>query len=238
MPTGFTVTPDTKIDPNSELAKYVTQEEIDDFGFRCANIVCDEEKNATLVPLRAALDRKDTDFVVKFIKDNNLSVDVSMRDKRTPLMYSSFRNDVDTSNALINLGADIRVKDRFGLSPMAYAIMLNSVDTAKILLGKGVKFEEVEYVAYFILNSNDYGWMSSLIIDGNDITINYAIDPDHPGRYPDTDINNPACVETCDGDKVEPLKYVVSKNLPQMAELMLSKGYKPKKFEIGSGYKV
>ena len=235
MPTGFTITPDTKIDPNSELAKYVTQEEIDDFGFRCANIVCDEEKNATLVPLRAALDRKDTDFVVKFIKDNNLSVDVSMRDKRTPLMYSSFRNDVDTSNALINLGADIRVKDRFGLSPMAYAIMLNSLDTAKILLGKGVKFEEVEYVAYFILNSNDYGWMSSLIIDGNDITINYAIDPDHPGRYPDTDINNPACVETCDGDKVEPFKYVVSKNLPQMAELMLSTGYKPKEFKMGSG---
>lgn len=150
-------------------------------------------------------------------------------------MYSSFRNDINTSSALINLGADIRAKDRFGLSPMAYAIMLNSVDTAKILLEKGVKFEEVEYVAYFILNSNDYGWMSSLIIDGNDITIDYAIDPDHPGRYPDTDINNPACVETCDGDKVEPFKYVVSKNLPQMAELMLSTGYKPKEFKMGSG---
>ncbi|WP_314068918.1 ankyrin repeat domain-containing protein [Campylobacter showae] len=147
MPTGFTITPDTKIDPNSELAKYVTQEEIEAFGFGVRDIVCDEEKNTTLVPLRAALDRKDTDFVVKFIKDNNLSVDVSMRDKRTPLMYSSFRNDVDTSNALINLGADIRAKDRFGLSPMAYAIMLNSVDTAKILLDKGVKFEEVEYVS-------------------------------------------------------------------------------------------
>ena len=236
MPTGFTVTPDTKIDPNSELAKYVTQEEIDDFGFRCADIVCDKEKNATLVPLRAALDRKDTDFVVKFIKDNNLSVDVEMRDKRTPLMYSSFRSDVNTSSALINLGADIRAKDRFGLSPMAYAIMLNSIDTAKILLEKGVKFEEVEYVAYFIINSKDsYGWMSSLIIDGNDITINYTIDPDHPGLYPDTDINNPVCVNTCASDKVEPFKYVVSKKLSQMAELMLSTGYKPKEFKIGSG---
>ena len=236
MPTGFTVTPDTKIDPNSELAKYVTQEEIDDFGFRCANIVCDEEKNATLVPLRAALDRKDTNFVVKFIKDNNLTADVEMRDKRTPLMYSSFRNDVNTSSTLINLGADIRAKDRFGLSPMAYAIMLNSLDTTKMLLGKGVKFEEVEYISYFIINSKDsYGWMSSLIIDDNNIAINYTIDPDHPGRYPDTDINNPACVETCDGDKVEPFKYVVSKNLSQMAELMLSTGYKPKEFKMGSG---
>ena len=232
MPTGFTITPDTKIDPNSELAKYVTQEEIDNFGFRCADIVCDEEKNATLVPLRAALDRKDTDFVVKFIKDNNLTADVSMRDKRTPLMYSSFRNDVNTSNALINLGADIRAKDRFGLSPMAYAIMLNSLDTAKILLEKGVKFEEVEYVAYFILDSKDnYEWISTLTIDDDNITINYKVDP----KYPDTDINNPACVETCDGDKVEPFKYVVSKNLPQMAELMLSTGYKPKEFKMGSG---
>ena len=236
MPTGFTVTPDTKIDPNSELAKYVTQEEIEAFGFGSSDIVCDKEKNATLVPLRAALDRKDTDFVVKFIKDNNLSVDVEMRDKRTPLMYSSFRNDVNTSSALINLGAEIRAKDRFGLSPMAYAIMLNSIDTAKILLEKGVKFEEVEYVAYFIINSKDsYGWMSSLIIDGNDITINYTIDPDHPGRYPDTDINNPVCVNTCTSDKVEPFKYVVSKKLSQMAELMLSTGYKPKEFEMGIG---
>ena len=232
IPTGFTITPDTKIDPNSELAKYVTQEEIDNFGFRCADIVCDKEKNATLVPLRAALDRKDTDFVVKFIKDNNLTADVSMRDKRTPLMYSSFRNDVNTSNALINLGADIRAKDRFGLSPMAYAIMLNSLDTANILLEKGVKFEEVEYVAYFILDSKDnYEWISTLTIDDDNITINYKVDP----KYPDTDINNPACVETCDGDKVEPFKYVVSKNLPQMAELMLSTGYKPREFKMGSG---
>ena len=231
MPTGFTVTPDTKIDPNSELAKYVTQEEIDDFSFRCADIVCDEEKNATLKPLRVALDRKDTDFVVKFIKDNNLTADVSMRDKRTPLMYSSFRNDVNTSNALINLGADIRAKDRFGLSPMAYAIMLNSVDTAKILLEKGVKFEEVKYVAYFILDSKDsYEWISTLTID-DDITINYKVDP----KYPDTDINNPACVERCTKDKVEPFKYVVSKKLSQMTELMLSTGYKPKEFKMGSG---
>ena len=146
-------------------------------------------------------------------------------------MYSSFRNDVNTSNALINLGADIRAKDRFGLSPMAYAIMLNSVDTAKILLEKGVKFEEVKYVAYFILDSKDsYEWTSTLTID-DDITINYKVDP----KYPDTDINNPACVERCTKDKVEPFKYVVSKKLSQMTELMLSTGYKPKEFKMGSG---
>ena len=234
MPTGFTVTPDTKIDPNSELAKYVTQEEIDDFGFRCADIVCDKEKNATLVPLRAALDRKDTDFVVKFIKDNNLSVDVEMRDKRTPLMYSSFRNDVNTSNALINLGADIRAKDRFGLSPMAYAIMLNSVDTAKILLEKGVKFEEVEYVSPHIHTNKYYEsfrFDSIIINDDDNITIRYKYDQ---GR-PETDLNDPQCVESSTRYKSDPFFYVVNRNLPQMAELMLSTGYKPKEFEMGIG---
>ena len=234
VPTGFTITPDTKIDPNSELAKYVTQEEIEAFGFGVRDIVCDKEKNATLVPLRAALDRKDTDFVVKFIKDNNLSVDVSMRDKRTPLMYNSFRNDVNTSNALINLGADIRAKDRFGLSPMAYAIMLNSVDTAKILLEKGVKFEEVEYVSPHIHTNRYYEssrFDSIIINDDDNITIRYKYDQ---GR-PETDLNNPQCVESSTRYKLNPFEYAVDRNLPQMAELMLSKGYKPKKFEMGIG---
>ena len=234
VPTGFTVTPDTKIDPNSELAKYVTQEEIEAFGFGVRDIVCDKEKNATLVPLRAALDRKDTDFVVKFIKDNNLTADVEMRDKRTPLMYSSFRNDVNTFNALLNLGANIRAKDRFGLSPMAYAIMLNSVDTAKILLEKGVKFEEVEYVSPHIHTNRYYDssrFDSIIINDDDNITIRYKYDQ---GR-PETDLNNPQCVESSTRYKLNPFEYAVDRNLPQMAELMLSKGYKPKKFEMGIG---
>nr|WP_314238797.1 ankyrin repeat domain-containing protein [uncultured Campylobacter sp.] len=234
VPTGFTVTPDTKIDPNSELAKYVTQEEIEAFGFGVRDIVCDKEKNATLVPLRAALDRKDTDFVVKFIKDNNLTADVEMRDKRTPLMYSSFRNDVNTFNALLNLGANIRAKDRFGLSPMAYAIMLNSVDTTKILLEKGVKFEEVEYVSPHIHTNRYYDssrFDSIIINDDDNITIRYKYDQ---GR-PETDLNNPQCVESSTRYKLNPFEYAVDRNLPQMAELMLSKGYKPKKFEMGIG---
>ena len=234
VPTGFTVTPDTKIDPNSELAKYVTQEEIEAFGFGVRDIVCDKEKNATLVPLRAALDRKDTDFVVKFIKDNNLSVDVSMRDKRTPLMYSSFRNDVNTSKALINLGANIRAKDRFGLSPMAYAIMLNSLDTTKMLLDKGIKFEEVEYVSPHIRTNRYYDssrFDSIIINDDDNITIRYKYDQ---GR-PETDLNDPQCVESSTRYKSDPFFYVVNRNLPQMAELMLSTGYKPKEFEMGIG---
>ena len=234
--THYTVTADTKIDPNSELAKYVTQEEIEAFGFGSSDIVCDKEKNATLVPLRAALDRKDTDFVVKFIKDNNLTADVEMRDKRTPLMYSSFRNDVNTFNALLNLGAGIRAKDRFGLSPMAYAIMLNSVDTAKILLEKGVKFEEVEYISPHIHTNRYYdsSRFDSIIVNGDDnITIRYKYEQ---GEF-ETDLNDPQCIEASTRYKLNPFEYTVDRNLPQMAELMLSTGYKPKEFEMGIGLK-
>ncbi len=157
-----------------------------------------------------------------------------MREKRTPLMYSSFRNDVNTSSALINLGADIRAKDRFGLSPMAYAIMLNSLDMTKMLLDKGVKFEEVEYLSPHIYTNRYYdsSRFESIIINGeNNITIRYKYDQ---GR-PETDLNNPQCVESSTRYKSDPFFYVVNRNLPQMAELMLSTGYKPKKFEIGSG---
>jgi len=159
-----------------------------------------------------------------------------MRDKRTPLMYSSFRNDANTFNALLNVGADIRAKDRFGLSPMAYAIMLNSVDTAKILLEKGVKFEEVEYVSPHIYTNRYYdsSRFESIIINGDDnITIRYKYDQ----RRPETDLNNPQCVESSTRYKSDPFFYVVNRNLPQMAELMLSTGYKPKEFEMGIGLK-
>ncbi len=86
-----------------------------------------------------------------------------------------------------------------------------------------------------ISSKDSYEWISSLVIEDDNISINYAIYPDHPERYPDIDINNLVCVDTCTRGKIDPFKYVVSKNLPQMAELMLSTGYKPKEFEMSIG---
>ena len=117
---------------------------------------------------------------------------------------------------------------------MAYAIMLNSVDTARILLEKGVKFEEVEYVSPHIRTNRYYDssrFDSIIINDDNNITIRYKYDQ---GR-PETDLNNPQCVESSTRYKSDPFFYVVNRNLPQMAELMLSTGYKPKEFEMGIG---
>ena len=119
---------------------------------------------------------------------------------------------------------------------MAYAIMLNSVDTAKILLEKGVKFEEVEYVSPHIHTNRYYDssrFDSIIINDDDNITIRYKYDQ---GR-PETDLNNPQCVESSTRYKSDPFFYVVNRNLPQMAELMLSTGYKPKEFEMGIGLK-
>ncbi|MCR8685716.1 ankryin, partial [Campylobacter ureolyticus] len=90
------------------------------------DIHCDEETNSTLIPLRKALMDKDTNKVLNFIKDNNLSADVTMLDKRTPLMYSSFYNDTNTTKELIKLGADVHKKDRYELNALAYAISINS----------------------------------------------------------------------------------------------------------------
>ena len=56
MPTGFTITPDTKIDPNFELAKYVTQEEIDDFAFRYWDIDEYEKRNFVLSEYKYIVD--------------------------------------------------------------------------------------------------------------------------------------------------------------------------------------
>ena len=87
----FFVDSDTKIDPNSELAKYVTQEEVDDFAFRYCDIDIDEVKNNPLMEnFRQILKSKNTTNILNFMKDNNISVDTPLHYGVTPLMYAGF----------------------------------------------------------------------------------------------------------------------------------------------------
>ena len=167
-PTHFTVTPNTKIDLNSELAKYVTQEEIDDFGFRYWDIDEYEENNATLNALRNLLRLKDTDKILNFMTRNGLSADVKMKAGTTPLMYASFYDDETTAKRLMEMGADAHAKDNYKLSPLAYARENNSTKTAKLLLDSGVKFDEVKAVQYYI-DPPFYNNIEKLIIDGDDV---------------------------------------------------------------------
>ena len=167
-PTHFTVTPNTKIDLNSELAKYVTQEEIDDFGFRYWDIDEYEENNATLNALRNLLRLKDTDKILNFMTRNGLSADVKMKANTTPLMYASFYDDETTAKRLMEMGADAHAKDNYKLSPLAYARENNSTKTAKLLLDSGVKFDEVKAVQYYI-DPPFYNNIEKLIIDGDDV---------------------------------------------------------------------
>ena len=158
----FTVTADTNVSQVKGLSKYVTQEEVDSFAFRywhidynsIPNININEipknniqEKEPKLdVILKLLLKSKQTNKILKFISDNNLSINHTMYGGTTPIMYSAYWNDTNTTQELINLGADIRKRDKFGLWSMAYAIANFSTDTVKLLMKNGVKFTEVKFL--------------------------------------------------------------------------------------------
>ena len=209
-PTHFTVTPDTKIDPNSELAKYVTQEEIDDFGFRYWDIDEYEENNATLNALRNLLRLKDTDKILNFMTRNGLSADVKMKAGTTPLMYASFYDDEATAKRLIDMGANARAKDNYKLSPLAYAIENNSTKTVKLLLDSGVKFSNKEKIQrYLKAPQNDR--IKSLTIDGDNIFVEYEV------KYGQKN----------EGSKgwILPFDYITFGNFTEMLQILFSMGY-------------
>ena len=211
-PTRFVVTADTKIIPGSELSKYVTQEEIDDFAFRYWDIDKQIKDDAFAENFRKLLKSKQTDQILKFMQDNNISVEYKLIYGTTPIMYSSFFDDENTTKEFIKLGANIRQKDNFGLSPLAYAIENNSTKTAKLLLDSGVKFDEVKAVQYYI-DPPFYNNIEKLIIDGDDVKIvfrdNYQVNKESK------DANNP-------------MRYIVWHNYVEMADIVLASGYKPK----------
>ena len=211
-PTRFVVTADTKIIPGSELSKYVTQEEIDDFAFRYWDIDKQIKDGAFVENFRKLLKSKQTNQILKFMQDNNISVDSPLIDGVTPLMYASFYDDEATAKRLIDMGANARAQDNYKLSPLAYAIENNSTKTAKLLLDSGVKFDEVKAVQYYI-DPPFYNNIEKLIIDGDDVKIifedNYQVNKESK------DANNP-------------MRYIVWHNYVEMADIVLASGYRPK----------
>ena len=211
-PTRFVVTADTKIIPGSELSKYVTQEEIDDFAFRYWDIDKQIKDDAFAENFRKLLKSKQTDQILKFMQDNNISIDSPLIDGVTPLMYASFYDDEATAKRLIDMGANAHAQDNYKLSPLAYAIENNSTKTVKLLLDSGVKFDEVKAVQYYIYPPF-YNNIEKLIIDGDDVKIifedNYQVNTESKDAY-------------------DPMGYIVSHNYVEMTELALASGYKPK----------
>ena len=211
-PTRFVVTADTKIIPGSELSKYVTQEEIDDFAFRYWDIDKQIKDDAFAENCRKLLKSKETDQILKFMQDNNISIDSPLIDGVTPLMYASFYDDEATAKRLIDMGANARAQDNYKLSPLAYAIENNSTKTVKLLLDSGVKFDEVKAVQYYI-DPPFYNNIEKLIIDGDDVKIvfrdNYQVNKESK------DANNP-------------MRYIIWHNYVEMADIVLASGYKPK----------
>ena len=211
-PTRFVVTADTKIIPGSELSKYVTQEEIDDFAFRYWDIDKQIKDDAFAENFRKLLKSKQTDQILKFMQDNNISIDSPLIDGVTPLMYASFYDDEATAKRLIDMGANAHAQDNYKLSPLAYAIENNSTKTAKLLLDSGVKFEEVKAVQGY-RKTPFYHHIEKLIIDGDDVEIvfrdNYQVNKESK-------------------DAEGPMEYIVWHNYVEMADIVLASGYKPK----------
>ena len=219
-PTRFVVTADTKIIPGSELSKYVTQEEIDDFAFRYWDIDKQIKDDAFAENFRKLLKSKQTDQILKFMQDNNISIDSPLIDGVTPLMYASFYDDEATAKRLIDMGANTRAKDNYKLSPLAYAIENNSTKTAKLLLDSGVKFDEVKAVQGY-RKTPFYHHIEKLIIDGDDVEIvfrdNYQVNKESK-------------------DAEGPMEYIVWHNYVEMADIVLASGYKPKLRDRSSSF--
>ena len=211
-PTRFVVTADTKIIPGSELSKYVTQEEIDDFAFRYWDIDKQIQDGAFAENFRKLLKSKQTDQILKFMQDNNISIDSPVIDGVTPLMYASFYDDEATAKRLIDMGANAHAQDNYKLSPLAYAIENNSTKTAKLLLDSGVKFDEVKAVQWYRKTPFYYN-IEKLIIDGDDVKI--VFEDNYQVNTESKDVN-------------DPIGYIVTHNYVEMTELALASGYEPR----------
>ena len=214
---SFTVTADTVIKPGSEISKYVTQEEVNAFAFRYWDIDYNSKPNVVEEPLKdielkKLLKSKNTNKILSFMKDNNISVDYRLYGGVTPLMYASFWGDENTTKELINLGADIRAKDEQGLNPFAYALSMNSIKVVKILLNNGIKFEKAKVIQYYLTNLPNYYNIEKLIIDGDNVNIIYKdIEFNH-------DHSKPA---------VYVFDYLVYSNSYELAKMAFRDGYKP-----------
>ncbi len=223
--TNFTVTADTNVSKVPGLSKYVTQEEVESFAFRYWDIDYNSNpKNvfkepAIDVELKRLLKSKQTDEILKFMKDNNLSVDHIMDGGVTPVMYSSFWNDTNTTQELIKLGADIHKKDEYKLSAMAYAIENNATNTVKLLLDNGIKFSEIDIVQGYI-GCPWYSEDTEIIVDNNKIDIKFT-----------------GCIKgESSKDPIYPLNYAIYSNLIEIADMMLQSGIRPKEYKSALYY--
>ena len=223
----FSVTADTNVSKHPELAKYVTQEEIDGFAFRYWDIDADRvQNNDKMENLRQLLKSKNTQEILAYMKDNNISVDEPLHYGVTALMYASFYDDINTAKELLNLGADPHKKDKYKLSPMAYAIENNATKSVKLLLENGVKFDEVVAIQSRwelpnFIHYRAYGGIESIVATDGDAKVNYYNNREAPKPpfYP-----------------IYFFRFVVSHNLIEIAQMVLESGYKP--YSYNSDYTV
>ena len=115
------------------------------------NLIDTNETNASLVPLRTALDTGDLETVKSIMEsDNNITVNTDMLLGRRALFYAAFHNDVELCQYLIERGSDIHHQDQLEKNALAYAIENNALDTVDLLIKSGINVSEVEFVQNYL----------------------------------------------------------------------------------------
>lgn len=118
---------------------------------------------------------------VKSVQDEGYEVDkildINQLDRvynRTPLIYASYFNDIETVKYLISKKANLFHKDRANKNALAYAMEENNLEIVKILVNAGLGIDSVEYLHAIdgdIVNplvasiSRDYVEMSKIILE-------------------------------------------------------------------------
>jgi len=78
------------------------------------------------------------------LKARKLDVNVTDREKRTPLHWAAGKNALDSVTLLLESGADVNAKDWGGHTPMHWACPMDAVDSARALAKAGAKIDLVD----------------------------------------------------------------------------------------------
>lgn len=132
------------------------------------------DSNSSKITLIKALLAKNFKIVQSSIDtDNGLEINTLIGEnkenestnKRTPIFYAAYANDVKTLRYLIAKGADLNHTDAYRQNALAIAIENSSIDAAKVLIDAGMKISDVDFVhRYLAKEEHERGHVQSPLV--------------------------------------------------------------------------
>ncbi|ORX45812.1 ankyrin [Piromyces finnis] len=123
------------------------------------------------------------DIVKKLLQYGNISINEKGEDKKTALIWAIYRENIDIAQHLLSYGADINIKDFYGMSPLSHACQSGNYNLVEFLLNQGADINikdnnGLSSLIYSITNDNDK--VSRLLIERGI----YIHDIDNMGKIP------------------------------------------------------